>query len=128
MVDLAIAGSRSCPGNGLRDFLPLTAAPPFLADQQSLCRPPSTLVPALRVPVDRLRSTDRHRGRDRRGPSNKGMRHMATIGNFVSTGNGFNGSIKTLNLNVKAKLVRVENPSDKGPHFRIFAAANVDYA
>jgi len=30
-------------------------------------------VPALRVPVDRLRSTDRHRGRDGRGPSNKGM-------------------------------------------------------
>ena len=46
---------------------------------------------------------------------------MATIGTFASTGNGFSGSIKTLNLNVKAKLVRIENPSDKGPHFRIFA-------
>jgi hypothetical protein len=78
-------------------------------------------VPALRVPVDRLRSVDRHRGRDGRGPSNKGMRHMATIGTFASTGNGFSGSIKTLNLNVKAKLVRIENPSDKGPHFRIFS-------
>ena len=51
---------------------------------------------------------------------------MATIGTFTSTGSGFNGAIKTLNLNVKAKLVRVENPSDKGPHFRIFAAANVE--
>ena len=28
----------------------------------------------------------------------------------------------TLALNVKAKLVRVENPSEKGPHFRIFAS------
>src|SRR5690606_14127369 len=56
----------------------------------------------------------------------KGMRQMATIGTFTSTGTGFNGVIKTLNLNVKAKLVRVENPSDKGPHFRIFAAANVE--
>ena len=46
---------------------------------------------------------------------------MATIGTFTSTGNGFTGTIKTLDLNVKAKLVRVENPSDKGPHFRIFA-------
>ena len=46
---------------------------------------------------------------------------MATIGTFASTGNGFSGSIKTLNLNVKAKLVRIENPSDKGPHFRIFS-------
>lgn len=53
---------------------------------------------------------------------------MATIGTFTSTGTGFTGTIKTLNLNVKAKLVHVENPSDKGPHFRIFAAANVDYA
>lgn len=25
------AGSRSCPSNGLRDFLPLAAGPPFLA-------------------------------------------------------------------------------------------------
>ena len=46
---------------------------------------------------------------------------MATIGTFASTGNGFSGSIKTLNLNVKAKLVRIENPSDKGPHYRIYA-------
>jgi hypothetical protein len=44
---------------------------------------------------------------------------MATIGTFTSTGNGFSGAIKTLNLNVKAKLIRVENPSDGGtalPH------------
>jgi uncharacterized protein (DUF736 family) len=51
---------------------------------------------------------------------------MATIGTFTSTGNGFTGSIKTLNLNVKAKLVRIENPSDKGPHFRISTAGNVE--
>lgn len=46
---------------------------------------------------------------------------MATIGTFASTGNGFSGAIKTLNLNVKAKLIRVDNPSDKGPHFRIYS-------
>ena len=46
---------------------------------------------------------------------------MATIGIFTTTANGFAGTIKTLNLNVKAKLVRIENPSDKGPHFRIFS-------
>ncbi|KAA3448200.1 DUF736 domain-containing protein [Mesorhizobium sp. SARCC-RB16n] len=51
---------------------------------------------------------------------------MATIGTFTTSESGFTGTIKTLNLNVKAKLVRVENPSDKGPHFRIFAAANVE--
>ncbi|XKM38351.1 DUF736 family protein, partial (plasmid) [Rhizobium ruizarguesonis] len=46
---------------------------------------------------------------------------MATIGTFTSTESGFTGTIKTLNLNVKARINRVENPSDKGPHFRIYA-------
>lgn len=51
---------------------------------------------------------------------------MATIGTFTSTGNGFSGAIKNLNLNVKAKLVRVENPSEQRPHFRIFAVSSVE--
>jgi len=51
---------------------------------------------------------------------------MATIGSFTSTDNGFNGSIRTLSLNVKARFQRVDNPSDKGPHFRIYAAGNVE--
>ena len=46
---------------------------------------------------------------------------MATIGSFTSTSTGFTGSIKTLSLNVKARFERIENPSDKGPHFRIYA-------
>ncbi|MBD3847408.1 MULTISPECIES: DUF736 family protein [Bosea] len=48
---------------------------------------------------------------------------MATIGTFTSTTTGFTGSIKTLTLNVKARLERIENPSDKGPHFRIYSGA-----
>ena len=40
---------------------------------------------------------------------------------LASFSGSFTGVIKTLNLNVKAKLVRIENPSDKGPHFRIFS-------
>ena len=51
---------------------------------------------------------------------------MATIGTFTSTSNGFTGSIKTLTLNVKARFERIENPSDKGPHFRIFASGSVE--
>src|SRR6266853_1862152 len=46
---------------------------------------------------------------------------MATIGTFTSNGNGFTGTVRTLALNAKAKLVRVETPSDKSPHYRIFA-------
>ena len=48
---------------------------------------------------------------------------MATIGTFTTTANGFAGTIKTLNLNVKARIERVENPSDKGPQFRIYSGA-----
>ena len=51
---------------------------------------------------------------------------MATIGSFTSTATGFAGSIKTLTLNVKVQIRRIENPSDKGPHFRIYAAGNVE--
>ena len=56
----------------------------------------------------------------------QGNETMANIGTFTSNGSGFTGTIRTLTLNVKARLVRVENPSDKGPHFRIFAAAGVE--
>ena len=51
---------------------------------------------------------------------------MATIGTFSSTENGFAGSIRTLALNVKARIVRVEYPSDKGPQFRVYAGS-VDF-
>ena len=46
---------------------------------------------------------------------------MATIGAFTSNENGFIGSIRTLALNVKARIARVENPSEKGPQFRVYA-------
>lgn len=48
---------------------------------------------------------------------------MATIGTFTSTENGFTGSIRTLALNVKARIARVENPTDKGPQFRVYAGS-----
>lgn len=51
---------------------------------------------------------------------------MANIGSFTSDSNGFTDAIRTLALNVKPRLVRIENPSDKGPHLRVFAAANVE--
>jgi len=38
-------------------------------------------------------------------------------------GNGFTGSIRTLALNVKACIARVENSSDKGPQFRVYAGS-----
>ena len=46
---------------------------------------------------------------------------MATIGTFTSTDDGFTGSIRTLALSIKARISRVENASDKGPQFRVYA-------
>ncbi|EJB07104.1 hypothetical protein Rleg9DRAFT_6087 [Rhizobium leguminosarum bv. trifolii WSM597] len=48
---------------------------------------------------------------------------MATIGSFTASGNGFSGTIKTLNLNVKATIRAVERTSEKGPDYRILAGA-----
>jgi len=49
---------------------------------------------------------------------------MATIGTFMKSGDGsYNGSIRTLSLNVKqAQLKPVSKESENAPDFRIFAA------
>ena len=50
---------------------------------------------------------------------------MATIGTFVKTAEGsFNGSIKTLSLNVRTAQLRPNDKTDeRAPDFRIFAGA-----
>ena len=48
---------------------------------------------------------------------------MATIGTFTKNDTGFNGSVKTLTLNVKAKFVPAAGENERGPDFRIFAGA-----
>jgi uncharacterized protein (DUF736 family) len=52
---------------------------------------------------------------------------MATIGTFIASGNGFTGTVKTLSLNVKAKLVPVERSNEKSPDFRILASNSVEF-
>ena len=48
---------------------------------------------------------------------------MATIGTFTQSENGFSGQIKTVALNVKAKIAPVEKDNDKAPDYRIYAGA-----
>ena len=48
---------------------------------------------------------------------------MATIGTFTKSGDDFTGTVKTLALNVKAKITRAEKENDKAPDYRIFAGA-----
>ena len=52
---------------------------------------------------------------------------MATIGTFVKSGDDFTGTLKTLTLNVKAKIAAAGKESDKAPDYRVFAA-QTDYA
>lgn len=48
---------------------------------------------------------------------------MATIGTFTKIGDDFTGTVKTLALNVKAKITRAEKENDKAPDYRIFVGA-----
>jgi len=57
---------------------------------------------------------------------NQGNETMANIGTFTSNGNGFTGNIRTLGLKARTRIVRIPNPSDRGPQFRIFDADNVE--
>ncbi|MBB6305026.1 DUF736 domain-containing protein [Rhizobium leucaenae] len=53
---------------------------------------------------------------------------MATIGTFTKTANGdFNGTVKTLTLNVKAKFLPTEGESERGPDYRIIAGPSVEF-
>jgi len=44
---------------------------------------------------------------------------MANIGTFTAQDNGYNGTVRTLTLNVKVKFVPAEKDSDKSPDYRI---------
>jgi uncharacterized protein (DUF736 family) len=46
---------------------------------------------------------------------------MATIGTFTKNGDDFIGSLKTLTLNVDAKIMLAEKENEKAPDYRIFA-------
>lgn len=53
---------------------------------------------------------------------------MATIGTFTATPKGFKGTVKALSLNVKAvEFLSAEGDNDKGPDFRIFAGAIIEF-
>src|SRR5574337_1764225 len=81
---------------------------------------PQAVQPARPPPVGS------QQGRDGREPCSTVRRFiMATIGTFTADKDGFTGTLRTLTLNIKAKLV----PNDKGdnekaPDFRLQAAGH----
>lgn len=46
---------------------------------------------------------------------------MALIGTFTAQDNGYTGTVRTLTLNVKLKIVASDKDSDKAPDYRIVA-------
>ena len=46
---------------------------------------------------------------------------MATIGTFTATDDGFTGTLATLTLKSKVKIVRVQKDSEKAPDARVYA-------
>lgn len=52
---------------------------------------------------------------------------MANIGTFLPSGSGFAGTVRTLTLNVKVKLVpNTDKGSDNAPDFRIVAGTGYE--
>ena len=43
------------------------------------------------------------------------------IGVFIKTDNTYTGTVKTLTLNVKTKIVPVDRDSDRAPDFRVYS-------
>ncbi len=51
---------------------------------------------------------------------------MANIGTFTANDNGFTGTVRTLTLNVKVKIVPSDKGSENAPDYRIQAAGGYD--
>ncbi len=51
---------------------------------------------------------------------------MANIGTFTAQNDGFTGTVRTLTLNVKVRLVRNDKTSENAPDYRIQAAGGYD--
>jgi uncharacterized protein (DUF736 family) len=62
-------------------------------------------------------------GRDGRDLANRKENIMPTIGTFTKQEDGFNGTLKTLSINVKLKIVPITKDNNKGPDFRVLAGA-----
>jgi uncharacterized protein (DUF736 family) len=46
---------------------------------------------------------------------------MTTIGTFTKSENGYAGTVRTLNVNVKVKIVPNDKSSDNSPDYRVLA-------
>lgn len=48
---------------------------------------------------------------------------MTTIGTFTKSDNGYAGTVRTLNVNVKVKFVPNDKTGENSPDYRVFAGS-----
>jgi uncharacterized protein (DUF736 family) len=51
---------------------------------------------------------------------------MSTIGNFTASGNSYTGTVRTLTLNVKVRIVPSDKASEIAPDYRIIAGSGLE--
>jgi len=51
---------------------------------------------------------------------------MSTIGNFTASGNSYTGTVRTLTLNVKVRIVPSDKSSEIAPDYRIIAGSGLE--
>ena len=80
---------------------------------KKVSRPPSSAdAAAKRCGLIAPQPVDRHRRRNGAARVQTRESYMATIGTFTKSGDDFTGTVKTLALNVKAKIARAEKEND----------------
>ena len=51
---------------------------------------------------------------------------MSTIGTFTASGNGYAGTVRTLSLNVKVRIVASDKASENAPDYRVVAGNGLE--
>ena len=51
---------------------------------------------------------------------------MSTIGNFTASGNSYTGTVRTLTLNVKVRIVPSDKASENAPDYRMIAGSGLE--
>jgi hypothetical protein len=120
--------SIACPQRRSVDFLPLRKRIPRETRKSPARHPPlrygpkrcGAIAPRLVIAIEAAMGAARAIDKETT---------MATIGTFTksSDGSGFVGTIKTVALNVKAKIAPADKDNDKAPDYRIYAGTT-DYA
>jgi uncharacterized protein (DUF736 family) len=96
----------------------------FLAQQETLARPSSAVLRAFGCGPAAEALLTAIRPREARSETAVKEITMAQIGSFTRSDDGFNGTIHTLTLNIRARFVPAEaSQNDKAPDLRVLSGS-----